>query len=161
MDQIGTRIAKAFVGAIAGAVVALLSVLVFDRREPPISIRSIVLPLAFGGVAGSVVAVLVGNRHVSVFWLYLAVIFGLITVMPWWYNPMTRSYLPLGAIYVNPAPAERIALVVALHSFVSVFLATGLAVLTGAPRFQFSLKMVFAVTAAICLVLALSHWIGR
>jgi len=63
------------------------------------------------------------NPRVSLYWLWLAVAFGAIMLVPWhrYSLPGHHRMLPLGTVYVNPGMNWQPVLVV--HSAVSVLLA--------------------------------------
>lgn len=125
------------IGIVAGAVVGVLLAAMLDRREPPVPLSSILIPVSAGAAIGGFLALLAGGRRVSIFWPYLVVVFGLITIMPWWWYEKTASYLPLGAIYVNRARPEVMLRVFVPHLLVSLVLASGL---TAAHRWLFSTR---------------------
>jgi hypothetical protein len=92
---------RAIKGGVAGLICGVLLFGIFCRTEPPVPARPIVISMILGSLAGGIVAIVFGERRISIFWLHFVSIFGCITVTPWWYSHKSHHYLPLGAAYVN------------------------------------------------------------
>jgi hypothetical protein len=120
---------RAIVGAAAGVVIGFLAGCLLHGGEPPVSATVLLAATGLGAALGSVVGATAGGRSVPVFWLYLVLIFGGITVLPFWYYGKTDTYLPLGTVYVNSPQAAVIPFVLLPHLAVSVGLAALAAVL--------------------------------
>jgi hypothetical protein len=114
---------KAVLGAIAGAIIGVVALCLFGQIEPPVAWEVLLAAACSGGFLGAVVVSLAGNRAVSPFWLYLVLVFGAITITPWWWYEKTHAYLPLGAVYVNSRNASVVLMVLIPHVVISVVLA--------------------------------------
>lgn len=93
------------------------------RLPPDDGPRWPVIGIMAGATSGFFLGVAAGNRHVSVFWLYLAVIFGLITLLPCVYYEKGDTFLPLGTIYVNPPYSRSTVIILGSHCAITVVLA--------------------------------------
>jgi len=124
IDIMGTATGKVVLGAIAGAIIGVIALCLLDQSDPPVELRLLLAAMCLGASLGSVIAVSAGNRVVSVFWLYLVVIFGIITITPWWYYEKTDTYLPLGAVYVNSHKWSVVLFVLLPHMLISIALAS-------------------------------------
>ena len=65
-------------------------------------------------------------RVVSVFWGYLVVIFGIITICPLYYYEKSSEFLPLGTVYANYPLLDggTTLLVLLFHTLSSIVLAS-------------------------------------
>lgn len=89
----GTATAKVVLGALAGAIFGGSAFCLLCHKALPVDLKLLLAAMCFAAFLGSVIAESAGNRAVSVFWLYLVLIFGIITVMPFWYYEKIDEYL--------------------------------------------------------------------
>jgi hypothetical protein len=120
MDEMGMVIGKAVLGAVAGAIIGVFVLALLYRIQPPVELKVFLVAICLGAILGSAIAATVGNRSVPVFWLYLVLIFGIITIIPWWYYEKTDTYLPLGTVYVNSPNREIMLFVLLPHTLTSI-----------------------------------------
>jgi hypothetical protein len=120
----GTATGKVVLGAIAGAILGVIALEFLYKKDPPVALILLFAAMCIGAFIGSVVAVSAGNRAVSMFWLYLALIFGVVTIIPWWHYGMTDEYLPLGTVYVNGRDSSVKLFVFLPHLIISISLAS-------------------------------------
>jgi hypothetical protein len=125
----GCVLGRAIVGAIAAFVVVVF-VLAFCDYLPSAGERSVseahrrqigLRILACSVVAGAIAGVVLGKRRVSEFWLWLAVVFGVVCAIP--VLPSKSGLLPFGTPYVNgPFSREKVCLL-AIHLGIAALIA--------------------------------------
>ena len=110
------------------------------------------------------------NPRISVYWLWLAIAFGAIAIVPW--HPCQKMgpvrYLPLASAYVNDLFADNWQRLLIGHAALSAVLATCIAVvhrlfLSRRGRSEpttFSLRGLFATTGVVALILGTLRWCG-
>jgi hypothetical protein len=97
-----SSVARVYCGAALGAVLGLLGFCFFDWHGPPVDGGWLTLAVFFGAAVGAGLAILAGRRSISVFWLYLVLFLGGITLLPWRNPGKGHGYYPLGADYIHP-----------------------------------------------------------
>lgn len=123
-----SAIRRAVIGAFSGMIIGVFALFMFDQSEPPVDWRLLIIAMLIGTIIGSVIATAAGRRSVSVFWLYFVLSMGVITIIPWWHQEKTHTYLPLGTAYVNSPNLGVLLFVFLPHLFISVFIAVVAAV---------------------------------
>jgi hypothetical protein len=103
------------------------------------------------------------NRRVSVYWLWLAIVFGVISLIPWY--PGRTGYLPVATAYANPGWRDWQPTLLG-HVLLTLLIATPLAIahtvilsLRGRPEpVTFSLRGLLLATGAVALILGGLRW---
>jgi hypothetical protein len=121
--EMGTATGKVVLGAMAGAIIGVIALCFLYQSDPPVESKLLLAAMCLGALLGSVIAASAGNRAVSVVWLSLVLIFGIITIIPWWYYEKTHTYLPLGTVYVNSPKLAVLLFVLLPHTLISIALA--------------------------------------
>lgn len=76
----------------------------------------LVMSAGCGALLGRFFGIIVGERCVSVFWFYLVLIFGIVTLVPWWHHEKpTPGMDPLGMIYVDPPSLDAVLFILVPH----------------------------------------------
>ena len=106
------------------------------------------------------------NRRVSVYWLWLVLVFGVTTFVPFWRSALTGSLLPLGAAYSNPQSFPwKPALF--WHTLAAVAVAVGVATVHELWQLRskaesvacvYSLRTVLLTTGVLALAFGLLRW---
>jgi len=115
---------EAIIGAIAGAIIGIVVLRllhpVLYPGELPIEPGPFPASMCLGAVFGSIFAAKFGERPVPVFWLYLILIFGVITIIQ---EYIYHAYLPLEPVYFQPFKREILLIVLLPHILISLALA--------------------------------------
>jgi hypothetical protein len=114
---------KSIAGAVAGALIGVVTVGFAYRYEVPLELGRLLVWMSVAALLGGAITMKAGGRSVSVFWPYLIVIFGALALIPCWYDSELGGHLPLATPYLNSPVGAFPDSVLLPHAFASIALA--------------------------------------